>query len=163
MKTIEKIVTNPLLLIVIMFKDFVEIFNNLISKNSMDKTNLLQNYDWWGFSIKLITAISLWLVLRAYFNLKSTFEDKMKVFTTISIIRSNRAFIEKFDMFKFLKFPAETDAEFFNRLPQYGLLDEFYKQEYDEAKRILTIEFPNKTSNEIEKLLSSFYQFKNDQ
>jgi len=159
MRFLEKIVSNPLLLLIIMLKDFIEIFNSLKSKTNMNNINTFQNYDWWEFFIKLTISIALWLVLKAYFKLKNDFEDKMKAFNTISFIRTSRNFIRSYDDVQFYKMPYESDDDFYKKLPAGGLIDKFYQDEYNEAKIKLALLFPNKTAKQIEELLSNFYNF----
>jgi len=67
------------------------------------------DFNFWDFSIRLLTAVSLWVVINAYFKLKHQFEDKMKVFNVISFVRNKRLFIKSYDNLQFHKLPNETD------------------------------------------------------
>jgi hypothetical protein len=162
MKTLEKIVTNPLILIVIMANNLMEIGHKVLNIQTVP-----MSFDWFDFIVKLIIAVVLWLVLRAYFKLKnefndtiSEFNDKMSVFNTISHIRNKRLFVKSFDNIQYGRVPNETDQDFWERLPQGGLFRDFHKEEYKIVREVLQNKMKNKSIEEIEKLLSEYYPLK---
>lgn len=152
MKTIEKIISNPILIFVIMSHDLFQIGKSLLNIQSVSA-----EYNWIDFFIKLVLAVSLWAVLRAYVKLKNDFNDRMKVFNVVSHIRNKRLFVKSFEGVEFLRMPNETDQELQKRLPEYGLFNEFYKEEYQIVKNVLQKKMREKSIEEIEKLLSEYY------
>ena len=158
MKRLEKIVTNPFLVGLIMLKDLIDIIKSLVGTNPISFKNI--HIDWWDFSIKLFIATVLWLTLNAYFKLKKKFEDEMEVANLISHIRNQRLFIRSFNIVQFNRLPNETDEQFYNRLPEGGLFRQHYFEEYEIVKAELQNQvMTDKSLNEIDKLLSSWYPF----
>jgi hypothetical protein len=164
MKTLEKIVTNPLILIVIMANNLIEIGQKVLNIQTAQ-----MSFDWFDFIIKLIIAVSLWLVLKAYFKLKNdfndnikNFNDKMSVFNEVSHIRNKRLFVRSFENIEYFRVPNETEQELWERLPAGGLFRDFHKEEYKIVREVLQKKMKNKSIEEIEKLLSEYYPLKNN-
>ena len=141
MKTLNKIIQNPLLIVVIMIKDLKDLLLDV--KMILLDTNIttIQSFDWWDFIIKLIIAIALWLVLKSYFKLKRDYEIQNILFS----IRNRYNFIQSFQDIEFLRLPDETDESFFNRLPEKQY-KEYLKAEYSKLKQIIMKKYDIKPS-----------------
>lgn len=88
------------------------------------------------------------------------FDDKRYLFGIVSHIRSKRLFIKSFEQVEFLRLPNETDEDLKKRLPEYGLFNQFFMQEYEIVKKNLMKKYKNKTIEEIEDMLSEYYPVK---
>ncbi|MDI9365739.1 MAG: hypothetical protein QM541_12365 [Flavobacterium sp.] len=171
MKLLKKLVDYPVLIAIIMLKDFVEIFKYLILiKMPINVLTFTENMpiSWWDFSIKLIISILLWVVLKAYVKLKNDFDkrtiyfdNRMTVFNLITTERNRASFIRLYSSVKHLQLPNESNEDYWKRLPSGGLYQQNYYQEYEYIKGQLITMMPDKTILEIENLLSNFYTINN--
>mgnify|MGYP001585541392 CR=1 FL=1 len=155
MKTIEKIITNPIIIFIIMINDIINVLGNITPLQ-------INSYGWFDFIIKFLIAIALWLILKAYFKLKNEFNDRMRIFNIISHIRNKRLFIKSFEDVQFFRGLNETDQEFWKRLPQGGLFNAFFKEEFEIVKKRVQAEFKDKNQLEIKKLLLEYYPIKDE-
>jgi len=165
-KHLEAFIKSPIIIAISLLKSIIDIIIEFIkylkqanntAPNMDNATTYISHFDLWDFIIKLITATLLWIVIRAYFNLRDSFNDKMKVFETISFVRNKRLFIKSFDMVKFYRIPGETEESYYNRIPEYGLFDKLCSEEYEIVKNELISTMKDKKLSEIDKLLADFY------
>ena len=120
------------------------------------------DFNFWDFAIRLVTAVSLWAVINAYFKLKHQFEDRMNVFNVISFVRNKRLFIKYYEKTTFGKLPNETDEDYYNRIPQGGLFDRSYEEEYNIVRdELINNKMKDKKVQEIDDILSKFYPIDN--
>ena len=161
MKIIEWVIKNPIIIALIMLKDIIEIVEKII--NGFKNTKMVNaNFDYYDFTMRLVMAISLWFVIRAYFKLKHEFEDKMHVFNLISFIRNKRLFVKSYDNVTFYKLPNDTNESYYSRIPEGGLFDKLYQEEYDIVRaELINNDMKHKKVEEIDALLEKFYPINN--
>lgn len=151
-QVIEKINKTPILVLLIMIKDFKDLIMDLFSIN----TDHLTNIDWWDFIVKLIISVLLWLVLKAFLSLKRKFDILNVVFS----IRNKHSYIKSFEGVQYYKTSFETDEQFFNRTPE-GQYYQYLRDEYLFSKKTIIERFDLKPS-EAEKELEKIYFIENE-
>ena len=86
----------------------------------------------------------------------------MNVFNVISFVRNKRLFIKSYDNLQFHKLPNETDENFYSRIPQGGLFDKLYEEEYNIVRdELINNKMKDKKVQEIDDILSEFYPTSN--
>ena len=131
--------------------------------NLKDNKMTWEEFDLIGLiSAVLTTALLLFLIYLVSEMAKKIkdFDDKRYLFGIVSHIRSKRLFIKSFEQVEFLRLPNETDEDLKKRLPEYGLFNQFFMQEYEIVKKNLMKKYKNKTIEEIEDMLSEYYPVK---
>ena len=152
MKQLNKLAKNPLIIVIIMIKDLKDLIIEL--KKMMITTEVVaastQSFDWWDFIIKLVIAITLWLVLRAYFNFQKRFQYQ----NLLNSIRNKYLFLSNFQDIDFIRLPNESDDSFFTRLPD-AEYSKYLRKEYAYLKNKIMKEYdlkPSEAQKEIDKL-----------
>lgn len=131
-----------------------------IKNLDFNKINLsMSGFDIFGLITATITTGLLLLLLK----LIRVMHEKMKVFNVVSHIRNKRLFVKSFENIEFFRGTSESEQELWNRLPEGGLFNEFYKEEYKIVRGILHKKMKHKTIAEIEKLLSEYYPINQNQ
>jgi len=136
-----------------MLKDLKDLFieiNNMIANVNISSAPNMINFDWWDFIIKLVIAILLWIILKAYFNLKRDFD----ILNILYSIRNRKYFLNEYKDWEFYRMPNETDEDFFKRTPKGLYIDEL-KKEYYYMKKILMEKFdlnPSKVTDILDKI-----------
>lgn len=107
---------------------------------------------------QFITTYILFRVLRSYYRLRAE-QEQTKLEQEMGIIvlyyRINKAFLRDFKG-NDVKLPTETDEQFWWRTPE-GLYIKYLINEYNELRELLSINFKNKTIEEIETILKKYY------
>lgn len=156
MNYLEKLNKNSIWIFLLSIPKIIELFK--ISKNM--ETNffyeLYTKYDWFGLITQLITLFILYRVLE---NNKRN-KERMEVLETVNLVRTKRLFVKSFSNFDIYRNPNETDEQFKNRLPEYGLFKEHIREEYAIVRDIIQNKMSNKTVEEVENILADFYNQK---
>jgi len=141
-------------------------FSNIIIWiiNNLKNDNMnWENFDLIGLISAVLTTILLLFLIYLVSSMAKKikeFDDKRYLFGVISHIRSKRLFIKSFEQIEFLRLPNETDEDLKKRLPEYGLFNQFFLEEYEIVKKNLLRKYKNKTIEEIEGMLSEYYPIK---
>jgi len=159
MKLLETIIKNPVLILIIMLKDLID-----ISKRLLKTPGTSTEIDWWDFCIKLAIAIALWYVIRKFFELrdeikalKKKVEFEASALAVLTYVKGKRSFLKAYQIFEFQRLPDETEEHFWNRLPNGGLLKKELRDEFEEARMVIINNWKDKTANEIENFLKPLY------
>lgn len=146
MKLLEKFNRYPILVFVVMLNDLKNIVMELLNI----KSNIIStmNVDWWDFFIKLVIAILLWIVLKAYFKLKREMNEKLNEF---SMVTNDKMLIFSIIMYKKGKDIIQSNFQNQNDFNAYLI------KEYKETRTIVQNNFKDKSMNEIDALMIEYY------
>ena len=106
-------------------------------------------------------AIFMCITIIIQRNIRKTTElldSKLVALNIISELRAYRLFVKSFENIQFFIMPNETEQEFRAKLPEYGLYENWIKQEKIAFKQILVNEMKDLSIENIEDIIFDIYK-----